>query len=231
MANSTAPADRVVLNAGGLHVETTISTLTRLYPESVLAAMVNKNWAPNNPEKEIWIDATAEVFPWILEFLRRGPQAVLPPDLPTLSLLRMDASYFLLSDLVRLVESKIAELVPPAFKVGETVKMNCIAPGDSFNYCPNPSDMKFVVCYDELAGAGIQPDLCPIVTCGNCCAIFNERLYAPNPKQLLGEFLRKPNPTGIVLFVHKEGKCVDVNWRCEDFCLIVHMRPEFLLKV
>jgi len=97
--------------------------LSRLYPHSMLAAMVSKSWLPDNPVQEIWIDSNAEMFWWILDFLRREQQAVLPLDLNTLTLWRIDASYFLLFDLVRMIGSKIAELSPPSFKVGETVKI------------------------------------------------------------------------------------------------------------
>lgn len=60
--------EKVNLNVGGMHYETTRSTLTK-DPDSMLIPLINQHWMPNDPAKEIFIDADGPTFHWVLTYL------------------------------------------------------------------------------------------------------------------------------------------------------------------
>lgn len=60
--------ERVFLNVGGIRYETTKSTLTK-DPESMLNSLISQDWLPNEPQKEIFIDADGPTFRWVLAYL------------------------------------------------------------------------------------------------------------------------------------------------------------------
>ena len=129
-----APLDEIVrLSVGGTPFTTLRSTLCNA-PGSMLAVKFSTDSGFAGELKDelgaYFIDADPTLFPWLLNYLRRGCQlGSFPPD-DIISSVRLEAEYFGLVDMVAALDAKInpAEVEEPIaeavqFCGGETMRM------------------------------------------------------------------------------------------------------------
>ncbi len=84
----------VTLCVGGQKFQTTLQTLTSV-PDSVLCHIFSGAWTPQKDAKgRIFIDRNGTLFEYILDFLRDGPEAILPDNKHKLLRLKKEADYF-----------------------------------------------------------------------------------------------------------------------------------------
>eukprot|EP01120_Amphizonella_sp_Union-15-10_P017116 TRINITY_DN9412_c0_g1_i1.p1 TRINITY_DN9412_c0_g1~~TRINITY_DN9412_c0_g1_i1.p1 ORF type:complete len:297 (-),score=50.20 TRINITY_DN9412_c0_g1_i1:27-830(-) len=101
---------RIKLNVGAQEYETTLSTLTYKYPNSLLANMFVGNFKASPDETGVYfIDRDGTLFGYILNFLRDDDIALPSTDLE-LAQLEREAKYYGLDDLQRIVEEHRATL-------------------------------------------------------------------------------------------------------------------------
>lgn len=99
----------VRLNVGGTKYITTKSTL-RKYPQSMLGTMFMGN-VPLSTDKDgyYFIDRCGHIFEYILQFIRCG-KLVLPEDFKELELLRLEADFYQIEDLISAIEYRKREV-------------------------------------------------------------------------------------------------------------------------
>jgi len=92
---------------------TTRDTLLR-FPESMLATMINGHWHTQLDGGAFFIDRSPRLFEYILEFLRTGYLAPVPPEIGVQALAR-EARFYLLEELAGLIEGKKYKPTPYEF--------------------------------------------------------------------------------------------------------------------
>jgi hypothetical protein len=109
-AASSSKADDssiVRFNVGGQTFATTLSTM-RTANGSLLGKMFEPDSPFGEPRKDdtgaIWLDQDPEAFRWILSYLRHGKSGVVPKDPSQRKTLKLDADFYGLMDVVRLIE-------------------------------------------------------------------------------------------------------------------------------
>lgn len=134
----------VYFNVGGIRFATSISTIMK-YPDSMLATMIEQEQEKimiQNKE-DLFIDRDGDVFKYILDYLRNDKAIILPSDNITLNRLLLEVDFFQLSELKKLVQSKIDN---PPFVKGDFVEVQLSSPGESREfllsgrYLPLPKD-------------------------------------------------------------------------------------------
>jgi hypothetical protein len=105
---TTIPKGPITLNIGGTKFTTTISTLTS-QPDTFFTAMFSGNFPIiTESDGSIFIDRSPKYFEYILDYLRSNKYVTEELTKKELQKILVEAEYYQLSDLVKIVTSKLS---------------------------------------------------------------------------------------------------------------------------
>jgi hypothetical protein len=122
------------LNVGGVHYDTTKSTLCRV-SESMLDRMFNGSIPSPKVKGRYFIDRNGQLFQYILDYLRDGATWTPPSDPDVCQSLLREAHFFCLFDLIKRLEITGQSHDDRAFAI-------CIGPDKVYCYANTPLDLK-----------------------------------------------------------------------------------------
>jgi hypothetical protein len=102
---------RIRLDVGGTVFETSRQTMINRDPTSLLAAMFSDNDDALKPEDDgsYFIDRDGAHFRYVIEYLRNGAAASMPPDIATARHVLCEAKFYQLRHLVKRIEDWLIE--------------------------------------------------------------------------------------------------------------------------
>jgi hypothetical protein len=125
------------LNVGGIHYDTTKSTLCRV-SESMLERMFNGSIPSPKVKGRYFIDRNGQLFQYILDYLRDGAAWIPPTDSDVCRSLLREAHFYCLLDLARLLETILQS---PESSTTRAFAI-CIGPDKVYCYANTPLNLK-----------------------------------------------------------------------------------------